>query len=227
MYGLMLDTADLAELEAGFAAWPICGVTSNPSILKKLGKVDLYGHLAKIKALCGPARSLHVQVVSTDTAGIIAEAHDILAHLGPDTYIKIPASAAGIPAIKALAAEGVGVTATAIYSSMQGILAVLAGAKYIAVYFNRMENNCTDPERVIEEIRAFIDGSDSDALILAASFKNVAQLTRAYAAGAHTATAGPDIIHAALGMASIDGAVDGFTRDFEAVWGKGATMLNH
>ena len=70
MYELMLDTANLAELEAGLAAWPICGVTSNPSILKKEGKVDVYEHLAKVKALCGPERSLHVQVVSETTEDI-------------------------------------------------------------------------------------------------------------------------------------------------------------
>lgn len=121
--------------------------------------------------------------VAEETNAIIEEAHHILNRLGRDTFIKIPVSAAGLPAIKALAAEDVKITATAIYSTMQGILAVLAGAHYIAVYYNRMENNCTEPEQVIEELRAFIDGSDSDALILAASFKNVAQVTRAYAAG--------------------------------------------
>ena len=42
MYELMLDTADLASLKRGLAAWPVCGVTCNPSILKKAGKVDLY-----------------------------------------------------------------------------------------------------------------------------------------------------------------------------------------
>lgn len=224
MYELMLDTANLAELEYGLSAWPICGVTSNPSILKKEGKIDIYAHLAKIKALCGPERSLHVQIVSTETDAIIEEAHDILRRVGKDTYIKIPVSAAGLPAIKALAAEGVNITATAIYSTMQGIMAVLAGAHYIAVYYNRMENNCTEPEQVIEEIRAFIDGSDSDAMIVAASFKNVAQVTRAYAAGAQSATVGPDVIKSALSMASIDGAVTGFTKDFESVWGEGETM---
>ena len=34
---LMLDTANLAEIRYGLENWPICGVTSNPSILKKEG----------------------------------------------------------------------------------------------------------------------------------------------------------------------------------------------
>ena len=136
MYELMLDTADLASLKRGLAAWPVCGVTCNPSILKKAGKVDLYEHLGRMKALCGGKRSLHVQVVATTTRGMIEDAHCILERLGRDTYIKIPVSREGLPAIKQLAAEGVNITATAIYSTMQGMLAVLAGVCYnFCVYF--------------------------------------------------------------------------------------------
>ena len=221
---LMLDTANLSEIEYGLKNWPICGVTSNPSILKKEGQIDIYARLAEIKALLGPKRSLHVQVVSTETAAIIEEAHCILSRLGRDTYIKIPVSTAGIGAIQALAAEGVNVTATAIYTAMQGILAVLAGAKYIAVYYNRMQNNCIDPDDVIAQIRHCIDDHHSDAKILAASFKNVGQLTNAYAAGAQGATVAADIVKTALGMVAIDKAVEDFTADFEAVHGADMTM---
>ena len=222
---LMLDTANLSEIEYGLKNWPICGVTSNPSILKKEGKIDVYARLSEIKALLGLERSLHVQVVSTETAAIIEEAHYILDRLGHDTYIKIPVSAAGIGAIKALAAEGVNVTATAIYSAMQGILAVLAGAKYIAVYYNRMQNNCVDPNDVIAQIRHCINENGSDTKILAASFKNVGQLTSAYAAGAQSATVPAEIVRTALGMAAVEMAVGDFTADFEAVHGAGRTML--
>lgn len=224
MYELMLDTANLAEIEEGLRGWPISGVTSNPSILKKEGRIDLYDHLHRISKLCGEGRSLHVQVVSETYAGITDEARYIIEKLGSDVYIKIPVSKEGLPAIKALAAEGIKVTATAVYSTMQGMLAVLAGAKYIAVYFNRMENNCSDPAGTISELRSFIDGSGSDAKIVAASFKNIAQVTAAFAAGAHSATVGTDIINSSLGMASIDAAVAAFTKDFEAIHGAGATM---
>lgn len=226
MYELMLDTADLTSLKSGLAAWPICGVTSNPSILKKAGKVELYEHLNKMKALCGTERSLHVQVVATTTRGILEDAHTILSVLGRETYIKVPVSEAGLPAIKQLAAEGVNVTATAVYSTMQGILAVLAGAKYVAVYYNRMENNCVDPNQVIRELRSFIDNCGSDAKVLGASFKNVCQVTSAYENGAQSVTVAPELITSALGMASIGGAVDAFTTDFESVYGKHATMTS-
>ncbi len=224
MYELMLDTANIEDLRRGISDWPIVGVTSNPSILKREGNIDVYERLSAIKALCGNRRSLHVQVVSETADEIVDEAHYILRRLGSDVFIKIPVSAEGLPAIKRLSAEGVNITATAIYSALQGILAVLAGAKYIAVYYNRMENNCTDPNLVIREIRSFIDNSESDAKILAASFKNVSQVMEAYTNGAQSATVAPSIISAGLGMASIGDAVRSFANDFHEVHGVGQNM---
>ena len=225
MAELMLDTANLNEIADGISIYPICGVTTNPSILKKEGSVDLYAHLSEIKKRCG-YRTLHIQVVSLKTEDILEEAHCILNNLGKDTFIKVPVSKAGLSAIKALASEGVNVTATAVYSSMQGILSVLAGAKYIAAYYNRMENNSIDPNAVISDIRRFIDDGRFDAKILAASFRNVSQVVNAYTWGAQSATVPLDILSSALGMACIQTAVDDFTKDFESIHGIGKTMLN-
>ena len=225
MYELMLDTMNLRDIEQGLRDWPVVGITSNPSILKAEGNIDVYERLAQVKKLCGNTRSLHVQVVSDTAEEIIKEAHCILDRLSSDIFIKIPVSSEGLPAIKHLAAEGVNVTATAIYSALQGILAILSGAKYIAVYYNRMENNSTDPNDVIREIRSFIDQSHSDSKILAASFRNVSQVMEAYTNGAQTVTVAPSIIRLGLGMASINEAVKVFSGDFFAIHGEGSTMM--
>lgn len=224
MFELMLDTANIEELKAGIEAYPISGVTSNPTILKAEGKIDVYEHLGIIKKLCGK-RSLHVQVVSGTASEIVREARHITERLGHDVYIKIPVSTEGLPAIKQLASEGFNITATGIYSSFQGMLAALAGAKYIAVYYNRMENNCTDPKKVIEDIRTLIDQSGSGAKLLGASFKNLTEVTEAIVYGCHSITVQPSIITSGLGMASINYAVDNFAKDFWAIHGEGSTML--
>ena len=226
MYELMLDTINMDELTYGINNYPVVGVTSNPSILKKEGNIDVYKRLKEIKNLCGNNRTLHVQVVSTKTEDIIEEAHVILEKLGKDVYIKIPVSKEGLPAIKALASEGVNITATAIYTTIQGELAVLAGAKYIAVYYNRMQNNCINPNEVIKEIRSFIDNSRSDALLLGASFKNVEQVTNAFFYGCQSVTVPFEIIKNALSSDLVNGAVNGFTKDFELVHGENKTMKN-
>ena len=226
MYQLMLDTANLTEIAAGIKTLPVSGVTTKPTILRREGDIDVYSHLAAIKKLCGAARSLHVQVVSTDTENIIKEARHIRERLGNDIYIKIPATEAGLAAMKVLSAEGISITATAIYSTWQAMLAVMSGAKYTAIFYNRMQNNCTDPNRVISELRDFIDGSGADTKILAASFKNVSQVTDAFAAGAHSATVDPGVIKTGLAMSSVKDAVAAFTKDFSDLHGDGKTMID-
>ena len=51
MYEFLLDTADLSDLTRYLTEWPVVGVTTNPSILKKEGKIDVYSRLAKIREL--------------------------------------------------------------------------------------------------------------------------------------------------------------------------------
>lgn len=227
MYRLMLDTANLGEIEKAVKALPVDGVTTNPSILCREGKIDVYSHLSAIKKLCGEGKCLHVQVISTDTDTMIKEARCILDRLGEqDVYVKIPATSAGIAAMKALSDQGVKVTATATFSAMQGMLAALAGAKYIAVFFNRLQAQGGDPAAVISTLRDFIDSMGLDTKILAASFKNPAQVVEAFRAGAHCATVAPSVLTDGLSLAIANQAVSNFTRDAAALCGEGKTMLD-
>ena len=68
---LMLDTANLKKIEEAVGYYPVSGLTTNPSIIKAEGKIDFYGHLRAIRSILGPERTFHVQVVSTDCAGIL------------------------------------------------------------------------------------------------------------------------------------------------------------
>ena len=227
MHRLMLDTANLEEIAANLKALPVTGVTTNPTILLREGKIDVYSHLAAIKELCGKGGCLHVQVMSDDTDTMIKEAHRILERLGNDEiYIKIPATEQGIAAIKVLSAQGVRVTATAVFSVYQGMMAALAGAEYIAVYFNRLQKQGGYPDQVIRELRDFIDDTGSSAKILAASFKTPAQVVHVFECGAHSATVDPSVLMEGLSAAITEQAVANFARDTAALCGEGKTMLD-
>lgn len=52
----LLDTANLADIQRYQEIFPIEGVTTNPSILKKVGKVDTYTHLREIRKIIGPEK---------------------------------------------------------------------------------------------------------------------------------------------------------------------------
>lgn len=217
----LLDSIHLASIKKYVGIIPLAGVTSNPSIVKKEGKIDLFRHLNEVRSLIGADATLHVQVVADNPDGIVRDAHAILDNVDDRVFIKIPVTEAGLIAIKRLKKENINVTATAVYSKFQGYLALEAGADYIAPYFNRMENMNIDSKAVIAELAKAIERQHSRTKILAASFKNVGQVNAAFEAGAQAATMGADILANALGLPAIRQAVDDFTADWESVFGKG------
>ncbi|MBL1229809.1 fructose-6-phosphate aldolase [Enterococcus sp. BWB1-3] len=222
----MLDTANLEDIKKYKEIVPLAGVTSNPSIVKNEGKIVFFEHMKKIRTIIGSENSLHVQVVSQDFEGMLADADAILKNIDKNVYIKVPVNEEGLKVIKALKEKKINVTATAIYTKFQAYLAIAAGADYIAPYFNRMENLNIDPCKSIAEMAKEIERTRSSTKILAASFKNVGQVNNALECGAQAATMGTDIFKQAFGMPSIQKAVDDFTADWEQIFGKGITIAD-
>lgn len=216
----MLDTVNLDDIKKWAKVLPLAGVTSNPTIVKKEGKINFFERIQEIREVIGPSASIHVQVVAKDYEGILRDARKIRKEAGDDIYVKVPVTTEGLAAMKVLKEEGVRITATAIYTTFQGLLAIEAGADYLAPYYNRMENLNIDPEEVLCQLAQAIDQSESSSKILAASFKNVAQVNRAFTCGAQAITAGCDVFEAAFAMPSIAKAVDDFANDWQVAQGR-------
>lgn len=222
----MFDTANIEEIKYYSEFFPITGVTSNPSIIKQVGKIDFFNHFKEIRKIIGMEKSLHIQVLAQEYEGIMAEAEAILKNVDNKVFIKIPVTEHGLKAIHSLKTEGVGVTATAIYTKVQGLLAMEAGADFIAPYFNRMENMDIDPQEVIRTFAHMIDRYKYSTKILAASFKNMGQVNAAFQCGAQTATLQPALLHDAFKMPAIQKAVDDFAADWEGIFGKGISIVD-
>lgn len=215
----LLDTANLEDIRYYNDIFPIAGVTSNPSIVKKEGHIDFFAHMNEIRSIIGPDKPLHIQVTALDTEGMLKDAAVLLEKVDKNVYVKVPVTMEGIKAIKLLKAQGVNVTATAVYSKQQAFLAMEAGADCIAPYFNRMENMGIDPDDVVASMAEMIDRYNYNTEILAASFKNAGQVDRAFLAGAQTATMDPSILKGVLTQAHIVSAVDAFDADWKTIFG--------
>lgn len=136
---------------------------------------------------------------------------------GEQTYIKVPITEEGLAAVKMLKTKGYFVTATAIYTSFQGLLAIEAGADYLAPYFNRMENLNINPAEVIAQLSQVIQREKRECNILAANFKNLTQVTKAIESGSQAVTVSPDIFESGFAMPSVQKAVDDFEREWESI----------
>lgn len=215
----LVDTANLEAIRKFVEYYPITGVTSNPSIVKKEGKIDFIAHMKEIRSIIGQDRTLHIQVTAADVEGMLRDAEAILNRIDNQVFIKVPVTMEGLKVIKTLKAQGINVTATAIYSKSQAFLALEAGADYIAPYYNRMENLGIDPEDVIASIARMISEYGYSAKIVAASFKNIGQVNKAFLAGAQTATIDPAVLETAFAMPSIQKAIDDFGADWKSIYG--------
>ncbi|AEF26005.1 fructose-6-phosphate aldolase [Streptococcus parauberis] len=213
----MLDTLNLEAIKKWSKILPLAGVTSNPTIAKAEGQIDFFERIKEVRSIIGDKASIHVQVVAKDYEGILKDAAEIRRQAGDSIFVKVPVTTDGLTAIKTLKADGYHITATAIYTTFQGLLAIEAGADYLAPYYNRMENLNIDAEAVIGQLAEAIDRECSDSKILAASFKNVGQVNKAFALGAQAITAGPDVFEAGFAMPSIQKAVDDFGKDWESI----------
>ena len=221
----IIDDVNLEKIKDIYDKFPVDGITSNPSIIAKYGK-NPYEVLKEIREFIGLEAELHVQVISENAEGMIEEGHKIIQELGGNTYIKIPVTREGLKAIKILSSENINITATAIYTQMQGYLAAKAGAKYAAPYVNRIDNLGADGIKVAKDIHDIFKNNNLNTEVLAASFKNSQQVLELCKYGIGASTIAPDVIEGLIKNDAVTMAVQAFKNDFEKLCGEGKNMLN-
>ena len=214
----MLDTIDKQEILDCIRTMPICGVTSNPTIIKKQGKIDFFPYFRELRGILGPHRSLHIQVTAPDADGMMREAETIQEKIDAQTFIKVPVNEPGLEVIARMKKADIPVTATGIYTKTQAYMALEAGADFLAMYYNRMETLDIDAFDTFSSVAKTIERYGYKGKILGASFKNITQVCRAIEAGAQAVTVDPSILKAALRLPVIDKCVRNFSNDWQSLY---------
>ncbi len=216
---LFIDDANLEAIKEINEYYPVDGVTTNPSILAK-AKRDPRETLKMIREIIGEDKIIFAQAVDLTFEGMLKDAHMIIELLGKNTVVKIPSTPTGFKAMMALKKEGITTCGTVVYTPMQAYLAAKAGASYVAPYVNRIDNMGYDGIGVVKKIQNILENNGMDCEVLAASFKNSQQVLELAEYGIANATCGADVIRAFVKNAAIDGAVQDFVDDFEALTGR-------
>ena len=185
---LFLDTANLDEIRDGARLGVVSGVTTNPSLAASAGIGDREAYrsaVAEIAALIdGP---ISVEVVSTDTQGMVDEGRDI-ANWIPNPWVKIPSTIEGIEAIATLASEGIRVNQTLCFSVNQALLGAQAGATVVSPFIGRLDDIGHDGIALIRDIADLFREAEVDTQVMAASVRHPLHCVKAAQAGAHIAT---------------------------------------
>lgn len=208
----IVDSADTVFIKKMMDKYEILGVTTNPTIISKEDKeyLPLLEELDKL--LTG--KDLHIQLVAEDYEGMIAEAYKLRKIIKTNLHIKIPVSDTGMKAIRTLSHDGFSVTATAVCTVNQGIMAALNGAEYLAVYVNRISNSGLDGNTVIKDIKKALVKLNLETKVVGASYKSVHQVTDSIRNGVDQVTVGKDLFEKLFYSDITEYSVKQFTKDF-------------
>lgn len=179
-----LDTGSLKEIREAAAMGILDGVTTNPSLVAKEG-LDFRELVREICAIVkGPVSA---EVVSTDTEQIIKEGRE-LAKIHDYIIVKVPMIKGGIPAIKALASEGIKVNVTLVFSASQAIIAAKTGATFVSPFIGRLDDISENGMALIQDIVQIYRNYSYKTEVLVASVRHPMHVVEAAKIGGHIAT---------------------------------------
>jgi len=214
----LADTANIDELKKLFYYFPIAGITTNPSIIAAANRKlsDILPDIIDIVE----DRMLHVQMMSDMAVDMVreAKAYKKKYSLGDNYFAKIPVSLEGFKAMPMLKDAGINVTATAIFTQQQALVAARAGADWVAPYVNRLDNISSHGIEVVKHIVENIEHFKLHTKVLAASFKTVDQVHRVSMVGCHAATINYEILELLRSHPMTDMSLDKFKSDAEGFY---------
>ncbi len=210
---LYLDTANPEIIKKFHRTLPLQGVTTNPSILAK-EKQPVAETLQAIQQIIGENGQLFAQTLGRSAQEMIDNAL-ALREIVPTIVVKIPVIPEGVVAIKSLTRLGVPTLGTAVYGAMQGLLAALAGAAYIAPYVNRIDAQGGSGIDVVRELQTLLEKHTLNSVICAASFRTPRQALDCLLAGCRSITLPPDIAQTFLNDPAVFAALEKFEDDWQ------------
>jgi transaldolase len=211
-----IDTANLNEIKEAAALGILDGVTTNPSLVSKEGK-DFRKLLDEILAIVdGPVSA---EVISTDYAGIIKEAHE-LAKIHKNIVIKVPLIKEGLKAVRTLSSENINTNVTLCFSASQALLAAKAGATYISPFVGRLDDISHDGMELISQIVQIYKNYNYKTEVLVASIRHPLHLVEAALMGADVCTMPFSVIDRLFNHPLTDIGLEKFLSDWKKTQNK-------
>ncbi len=208
-----IDSADVKEIRAAHAMGCLDGVTTNPSLLAKVGRpLD-----ETIREICsivdGPVSA---ECVSLEADDLIKEGRE-LAKIHDNVVVKIPMGVPGMVAVKALTAEGIRTNVTLCFSANQALLCAKAGATYVSPFVGRLDDISQDGMELIQAILEIYGNYDFDTQVLVASVRSPNHVLQAARMGADVATIPFNVLAQLAQHPLTDIGIQKFLKDWEKV----------
>lgn len=209
-----VDTANVTDIRKANDMGVICGVTTNPSLIAKEGRV--FGEVIReiTEIVDGPI-SGEVKATTTDAEWMIQEGREIAA-IHPNMVVKIPMTVEGLKAVKVLASEGIKTNVTLIFTANQALLAARAGAAYVSPFLGRLDDISSIGVNLIRDIVTIFENYGIETEIIAASVRHPIHVTDCALAGADIATVPYPVIEQMTKHPLTDEGIAKFQKDYIA-----------
>lgn len=179
-----LDTAQLEEIKEAAAYGMLDGVTTNPSLVAKVG-LPYQQLVRQICEVCkGP---ISAEVLGTTYDEMLSEARQ-WAELSSQVVVKIPLTSEGLKVVSTCTSEGIRTNVTLCFSAVQALMAAKAGATYISPFVGRLDDCGHNGMDLISEIKQIYDAYKLKTEVLVASIRSPLHLKEAAMIGADVAT---------------------------------------
>jgi len=210
---LFIDTANVDEIRKANDLGVICGVTTNPSLIAKEGRIfeEVVKEITSI--VDGP---ISAEVISLESEKMVEEALELV-KIHPNIVIKLPMCIEGLKAVKILSAKGIKTNVTLIFSSAQALLAARAGATYVSPFVGRLDDIGQEGINLISEVAEIFAAHGIETEIISASIRNPIHVTSSALAGAHIATVPYKVIEQMTKHPLTDAGIAKFLKDWESV----------
>jgi len=211
---IFLDTANIEHIRHGVRLGVITGVTTNPSLVSREGKVDYRRLVQEICSIVpGPVST---EVLGQDVQTMVAEAREI-AKWAENIVVKIPASVEGVEATSLLARAGIKVNFTLCFTLNQALLGAEAGAAFVSPFVGRLDDVGEDGMEVVADIVEYLDYYELPTQVIAASIRHPQHCLMAARAGAHIATVPYEVLLQMIRHPLTDIGIERFKDDWQRV----------
>jgi transaldolase len=179
-----VDSADIKEIREAAAMGLADGVTTNPSLVAKMGRKFEDVLLEICEIVKGPVSA---EVVATTTDDMMKQARRYAA-LRPNIVVKIPMGSEGMKAVRQCSEEGIKTNVTLCFSATQALLSAKAGAAFISPFVGRLDDTSTEGMQVVSDILDIYRNYGFKTEVLVASVRSPMHVQQAALLGAHVAT---------------------------------------
>jgi transaldolase len=207
-----IDSADVKEIAELYETGIIDGVTTNPSLMSKVGG-DFYKVAKEICAIVDGPVSLEVS--AEHYSDMLEEGQKIL-NIAENVVLKLPMTWDGIKACKHFGGLGASVNMTLCFSTAQALIAAKAGADYVSPFVGRLDDTGHDGLDLVSDINTALSNyPDFDTYILASSIRNPYHFYRVAMIGAHVVTMSGKVIKQLLDHPLTEKGLEIFNSDWK------------